>query len=116
MREHGMTAKGKRFSMIFGLGFVLAIVSGAFIYQHLSSQPQMTLEEALWVTDKEMKNYYPPKSPQSQKIVELLIPKYLDEDIKYEKYVLYRQGLTDTDMSREPLVMSYDFQPPVRSE
>ena len=94
------------------LGFTVFIVS--FItYSHLThSEPKYTLREALWVSDRDMKHFYPPFSMESQNIIKILEETMFDTDKKaYNGYVLYRVGFTTNDKPIESILI-FDFQPP----
>jgi hypothetical protein len=90
-----------------------ALIALFFAYIHFThSEPKYTLREALWVSDREMKNFYPPFSRESQDIIKVLEEIRFDPDKKaYDNYVLYRMGLTTSDVSTEK-VLIMGFKPP----
>jgi hypothetical protein len=93
---------------------VLVVSLGTFITCRYLEPPERpyTLREALWVSDRDMKHFYPPHSPQSKAIISVIESAFFDVDKKeYNGYLLYRMGFTTSDDPSEPLLIQ-NFQPP----
>lgn len=95
------------------LGLVVFIVAFAAYHYFTDTEPRYTLREALWVSDRDMKHFYPPYSPQAQSIVGIIKKEsVIDPDKKaYNDYVLYRMGLSTKDKPAESLLI-LGFRPP----
>lgn len=92
---------------------LIVILTPFTIYHYVTrSEPKYTLSEALWVTDRDMKRFYPPHSPQSQAIIGVIKQAAVNTEQKeYNEYVLYRMGLSTKDEPTKSLLI-LGFQPP----
>lgn len=94
------------------VGFLFALALYAAYARYPRSTPTYTLREALWVSDRDMKSFHPPLSPESLFIVDLLKTRGFPTDTKeYQSYVLYRGGLSTSDPPEKSLLI-LGFQPP----
>ena len=106
-------SKTRRY-LIFTFTSLVLLGVGLFIYSHHREQPHLTLRDALWVTDKDMKVFHPPHSRESKYIVDYLEDNSYIHSLEHKTYsgpILYRQGLTTSDKPTEPLFI-YGFTPP----
>jgi len=101
-----------RVARISLVGFLFAVVLSLAYVRLAQRGPEYTLREALWVSDRDMKTFHPPLSPESQSIIEILKDKGFATDKKeYQTYVLYRGGLSTNDAPGKTLLI-FGFQPP----
>lgn len=71
----------------------------------------MSLPEALWVTERDYSRYYAPGTPESRSVVEALVQQnaFL-ADRRFDSFVLYRRGLSETSPANE-LLLILGFDP-----
>jgi hypothetical protein len=82
------------------------IIFGVVWQQRRPADELMTLSEALWVTERDFSQFYPPGSTESQSIAQALIRQTGSfAERRFDSFVLYRLGLTDTDPGSEPLLV-----------
>jgi hypothetical protein len=85
---------------------VAIVVGGAALWQHFHRPKLMTLSEALWVTNRDFTRYYAPNTPEFRAIAEALASQGVAAtEPRFDSFVIYRQGLTDVDSPREPLLI-----------
>ncbi len=89
--------------VLIGLLFGVVLVSLSLIVMKFKTSKRWTIEQALWVTDKEMKNFYGPGTPQQQAIVDLL-----GADLEFSEPVLYRMGCKGSDTNEGLIMLGFD--------
>lgn len=90
---------------------VIAITGSLLLLKNLKPA-KMPIEQALWVSDWEIENFYGPGIPEQQRIVEQL-SKHMGDNLEFEEHVIYRMGVTAADSSEGVLIYGFD---PERSE
>jgi hypothetical protein len=109
-----MRARFKRITLasLVGVAVYLGIFSAYRYLTYAASPYPYSLREALWVTDREMNQFYPPHSAESEAILATLEKEGVETNKKaYLEHVLYRMGLTTKDEPTEKLLI-LGFQPP----
>jgi len=92
-------------NLVIALVITVGAVGGTYFYHSKSSQSSMmTFESALYVTDLEIREIYPPGSPQQKKVLEM----FKGTDVIHKKfpgYILYRMETDDSTAANEGLLM-----------
>ncbi len=101
-----------RIAVVSILGLIVILTPFTIYGYFTGSEPKYTIREALWVSDRDMKHFYPPYSPQAQNIIAIFENRAVIQTNKkaYNEYVLYRMGLTAIDEPNESLLI-LGFQP-----
>ena len=98
--------------LVIAVCLTAVIVAGVGCWQRQRAAASMTLSQALWVTERDYSRYYPPGSPESRSVVEVLARKHASLlDRTFDSFVLYRRGLSDTSPANERLLV-IGFIPP----
>lgn len=93
-----------------------SVITGSVVYYQNGKERQragklMTLQEALWVAERDLSHVYPPGTPESRGVAQALANENASlAEQKFESLILYRRGLTDTDQATEPLLV-FGFDP-----
>jgi hypothetical protein len=90
-------------SITLGILILLAI-----IYINEPKVRSMTLQEALWVCSPDMRNYYPPGSPQSRAVIQQLSDKLDIKSFRSIPFICARTGMKEGSAPNEPLIWEID--------
>src|SRR5688572_5104913 len=92
---------------VIAISLAAVIVGTVAYWQHRDRTSRLlTLAEVLWVTERDFSRYYAPGTPQSQAVVQALAVR--DSSLsqrRFDSFILYRRGLTETDRGEEPLLV-----------
>lgn len=110
------SAAARRALARFALCLVVAalFMLGLLFWQHRPGPRLMTLDQALWVTERDGSRFYPPGSPPSRNVISAIARQgFPVSEPRFDTFVLYRQGLAETDDPNEKLLI-FGFVPPDR--
>jgi len=86
------------------VGILLALAVGYTVYTRLHAERSMTLVEALWACTPDMKTYFPPGSPESLTMVQMM-SKGIDTNAFRTSHFLCMRLLVGENLSVDEPVM-----------
>ncbi len=103
---------GWRWLGLFAIALcITTLLVGGFAFWQRAAR-QMSLAEALWVTERDYSHYYSPGTPESQTVVQALTaqnPALAEQ--RFDAFVLWRRGILMTDGPANDPLLIVGFDP-----
>jgi len=107
----------RRVILLLGLIACIAVLLAGGIILWKERQARATLfslQDVLWVCDREMTTFYPPGSPESLRVCNSLAAHGLKtNEMRFDHFLCCRMGAPIADAANEPVV--WDFDPTTRA-